>query len=62
MTDWTDETAISFLEAQGFVLGKDWVFRHPSEFAWADLSDQQRDAIWYLVIEWDFGGYIDAMG
>lgn len=57
MTDWDDYTAIKFLKDKGHHLTRQWTFIHPSNFAWADLSEEEQDAIWYLVEEWDFGGY-----
>jgi hypothetical protein len=60
--DWTDDTAIVFLQSEGLSYGRDWMWRSPDGRKWCDLTAKQRDAIWYLVMEWDWGGYLDEMG
>lgn len=42
------------LEMRGFTLTKDWCWqrsRQPSNFEW--------DCIYFLIQEWDYGGYIE---
>ena len=45
---------MDYLEAQGFVLGRDWCWRHPEN---REATEKEADAIIYLIEEWDFGGY-----
>ncbi len=51
-----DHLAMTHLERRGYILQKDWTWRHlnidhvPNS---ADLS-----AVMYLIQEWDFGGLI----
>lgn len=49
-----DAEAMAYLKAQGFRIGRDWCWRHPEN---RDLTEKEKDAILYLIEEWDFGGY-----
>ncbi len=49
-----DAQAMKFLQKQGFVLTKEWFWKPPEPSR--ELTDRERDAILYLIQEWDFGG------
>lgn len=49
------EEAIAYLEAQGFRLGHDWFWTHPEN---RQLTEKEKDAIIYLIEEFDFGEYV----
>jgi len=53
---WTDRTAIAFLERAGYVLRKDWHWTKPTPDH--KPTDKESEAMWYLVTEWDFGGFV----
>lgn len=55
----SDYGPMQFLKEQGFVLGRDWVYRKPGK-RWEDLSDKERFAINFLCDEWDHGGFHDT--
>jgi hypothetical protein len=48
-----DTQAMALLEGGGWVLGRDWVYRHPENRA---PSVIEKDAAIYLIEEWDYGG------
>lgn len=50
-----DAEAIGFLKSQGWVLGRDWCWSHPEH---REPTERERDAMFYLIEEWDFGGII----
>ena len=55
--DPVDDTGpMSYLDAQGFELGRDWVYRKPGVRSRQDLSEQEADSIDFLADEWDMGG------
>lgn len=50
---WKDsETAIEFLRERGYVLHEDWTWTTESN----TQTDEELDAIAYLIEEYDFGG------
>ena len=51
-----DAQAIKFLEDAGYRLNRDWQWIEPQRH---QVSDQEADAISYLIHEWDFGGLVD---
>lgn len=53
----TDDRAIRFLEARGFVLNRNWTWSCAVGY---EPSWLEQDAIIYLIEEWDFGGLLTA--
>lgn len=51
-----DEQAISYLEAQGYTLTKQWEWIKPTPDH--VITEREGSAIDYLVDEWDFGGVV----
>ena len=53
-----DRQAIDYLKQRGYTLQRSWHWHAP------DLThiptDKERDAILYLIEEWDFGGLING--
>ncbi len=49
-----DAEAMGFLQKQGYVLRKDWLWTKPKPDH--EPTERERDAILYLIEEWDFGG------
>ena len=49
-----DAEAIECLEAGGWKLGRDYVWRHPDG---KKPTEREIDAVIYLIEEWDFGGW-----
>jgi hypothetical protein len=51
---------MGFLRGAGYTLLDDWTWRPPSDNpryeAFTGPSAMERDAITYLIEEWDFGG------
>jgi len=50
----SDAQAMKFLESHGFCLTGDWTWKLPSPDH--IVTEDEWDAIEYLVLEWDFGG------
>lgn len=51
---WGDDlSAIKCLKDGGWMLDRDWVFRHPDG---KKPTEKERDASQYLIEEWDFAG------
>ena len=51
----SDDVAMRFLTAHGLMLDSTWCwFSHDDR----RLTDDEADAVLYLIEEWDFGGYI----
>jgi hypothetical protein len=53
-----DSEAIRFLQDAGYRLTRayQWVAPQPKR----DMTERERDAVIYLIEEWDFDGVIDA--
>ena len=51
-----DSQAMKFLEKQGYKLTRNWRWKLPSENH--NVTEKEKDAILYLIQEWDFGGTI----
>ena len=49
-----DSEAIAFLEGQGYTLHRDWSWSAPEPGQ--KPTERERDALLYLIQEWDFGG------
>jgi len=49
-----DSEAIEFLEDAGYTLRKDWAWDKPSKNH--KPTERERDAVIYLIEEWDFDG------
>lgn len=64
-TDWEDErmmksgdfNASRYLKEQGFTLTRGWEWTHPTHKDYNDLSELEYSAIYYMVHEWDYGGF-----
>lgn len=53
----SDQGPMKYLEDAGFKLTRQWEWKpRPGAMAWGDLTQSERDCIWFLVTEWDFGG------
>ncbi len=52
-----DQEAMDFLRSRGFRLLRNWTWLAP---AGHNPDDKEKDAIMYLIEEWDFGGWVDA--
>lgn len=53
----SDSQAIGQLEDHGYVLTKDWLWVPPDGVrSYDDMTQDDYDALTYLVHEWDFGG------
>jgi len=55
--EWHDEGdigSIRFLEQAGYVLGRDWQWRHPMN---KTPTEREGRAMSYLIEEWDFGQF-----
>lgn len=50
-----DQTAIAFLKERGYKLRPDWHWERPQAH---EPTEDERDAIIYLIEEWDFGPWI----
>lgn len=48
-----DGEAIAYLQANGWVLHRDYTWSHPED---RPILPREMDAILYLLEEWDFGG------
>ena len=54
---WRDDaTAISYLKERGFRLLPEWQWLAP--IGRTDATEEEADAILYLIEEWDFGGLV----
>lgn len=55
-----DANAQHFLESRGFILSPRWEWFHLNpEKTYSTMSDDEAEAIYYLQVEWDFGGFIE---
>lgn len=52
--EWNDDTARECLHAAGYVLTYDWTWKVPTGH---EPTEKEHRAMWYLVTEWDFGGF-----
>ena len=52
--DIDDAPVIAYLRAKGFVLLKNWCWQKPDPAH--ELTEAERSAIDFLILEWDFGG------
>lgn len=64
-TDWEDDrllgsgdlNACRYLREQGFT-EEHSQWRHPTYKSYEDMTQLEYEAIYYLVHEWDYGGFI----
>lgn len=56
----SDAEAIAFLKSRGFILRRDFFWWKPAPGQ--PLKEDERDAITYLIEEWDFGGAMSPTG
>lgn len=52
-----DQEAMSVLRSGGYVLTRRWEWYHPLD---KEPTERERDAIIYLIEEWDFDGLINS--
>jgi hypothetical protein len=48
-----DQQALAHLKTGGWILGPDWIYRHPEN---RKPTETEIDAAMYLAEEWDYGG------
>ncbi len=51
-----DQGPMKFLTERGFTLGRDWCWRKPGIKSNDDLTQEEWEAVLFLIHEWDFGG------
>lgn len=49
-----DSQAIAFLQGKGYRLKKNFSWEKPTRFH--SVTQEESDAIWYLIEEWDYSG------
>lgn len=49
-----DDKATNFLESQGYILTRDWLWIIPNDHI---VTDEEALAVMFLIQEWDFGGF-----
>jgi hypothetical protein len=54
----SDKKAIKYLTAAGYILTREYQWKKPTPEHVP--TDKEKSAIWFLIDEWDFGGYIDV--
>ena len=53
----SEETAIKYLEAKGFVQQRNWCWLRPSPTY--EMTEKDWSAIQFLCDEWDMGGLVE---
>jgi hypothetical protein len=58
---WKDDgNATEYLEKRGYTLTRQWEWIKPKDH---EPTDEEKEAIYYLIVEWDYGGLMsDAEG
>jgi hypothetical protein len=51
-----DAPVIAFLEERGYILQDNWTWTHPCPEHFQP-TDKEISAVWFLIDEWDFGGF-----
>lgn len=54
-----DSQAIEFLTRNGYTLNREWTWNAPKPHR--PTTPMERDALIYLIEEWDFGGLLDRV-
>jgi hypothetical protein len=52
-----DSAAMRFLEGRGFKLTRQWTWVPPENHT---ITEEENEAIYYLIAEWDFGGIVEV--